>query len=134
MNTLNPSPSLPRFSVRTLITVVTLICLYFGAWELTKLVGTRAVAERIETNVMNPADMTCQAPFLVSTYSYSPDVQASTYPQTQGPERRHFVWMIGPVVPLPESFSTFVERIESKWHAWTGDGYMQPIRVHGGVI
>ena len=94
--------------------------------------GTRAFAERVETNVMNPSDMTCQAPFLVSTYWYQPKVIASTYPQ--GPERRHFLWMAGPVVPLPHSFTSFVGRLENMWYAWTHDDQLTPQRVHGGVI
>ena len=132
MNTFKPSRCLPRFSVRTLIGFVTLICFYFGAWELTKTSGTRAVADRVETDVMNPSDMTCGAPFVVSTYANLPDGKASSYPQ--GPQRHHFLWMVGPLVQLPQGFTKFVERVESEWYEWTNGDHMSPQRVHGGVI
>ncbi len=36
----------PRFTVRTLAIVVTLVCAYFGAWESTKRYGFSAVKKR----------------------------------------------------------------------------------------
>ncbi len=127
MNTFNPSRCLPRFSVRTLIIVVTLVGLYFGAWELTKTAGTQAVARRLEATNINPSDLTSQAPFLVSAF----EDQAGTYPQTQ---RRHHLWLVVKAVRLPQRFTRFVERLEDKWYAWTHDDQMTPQRVHGGVI
>src|SRR5262245_44551664 len=46
----------PRFSLRTLAIIVTLVCAYFGSWESTKRCG-----------VKYPAFQDCPAPFVVAT-------------------------------------------------------------------
>ena len=35
----------PRFSIRTLVIVVTLVCAYFGLWEATKRWGCPSVSD-----------------------------------------------------------------------------------------
>src|SRR5687767_11643873 len=45
-----PKRWMPRFSLRTLAIVVTLVCAYFAAWEPTKRIGVGAV----EKSVNNP--------------------------------------------------------------------------------
>ena len=130
MNTVNRKRWLPRFSIRTLIGIVTLVCLFFGSWELTKTVGVRAVETQLEASNMNPSYLTSQAPFLVSAYEYQ--TQSHAYPQTA--QRRHHLWLVVATVRLPQQFTSFVERIEDKWYAWTCDGHMRPRQVHGGII
>jgi hypothetical protein len=48
-NGTSPKRWRPRFSLRTLVIFVTLVCFYFGAWEATKNFGVPAVSEFIET-------------------------------------------------------------------------------------
>jgi hypothetical protein len=121
---------LPRFSIRTLIGIVTLVCLFFGGWELTKKVGIRAVETQLEASDMNPSGLSAQAPFLVSAYEYR--IPAGSLPHP--PLRRHHLWLVVATVRLPQQFTSFVERVEDKWYAWTNDGHMRPQRVHGGII
>ena len=44
-NGTSPKRWRPRFSLRTLFIFVTLVCFYFGAWEVTKTFGVPAVSK-----------------------------------------------------------------------------------------
>jgi hypothetical protein len=130
VNTDNRKRWLPRFSIRTLIGIVTLICLFFGSWELTKTIGVPAVAKRLEAMSISFFGLTSQGPFLVSAYENQRPLGAYQQPAP----RRHHLWLVVASVRLPEQFTSFVERVEDKWYAWTNDGHMRPQRVHGGII
>ena len=81
--------------------------------------------------MLAPPEVACQLPLLVETNLDNASPVPTTYPTT---ERRHFLWMLGPVVELPPLFTKFVEHIERAWRS-RGDGPpMAPQRVHGGVI
>jgi len=64
----------PQFSMRTLVVVVTLVGLYFGAWELTKHWGVGLVApETRKTDQVAPRPRpfdSSPAPFVVSRERY----------------------------------------------------------------
>ena len=130
MNTVTRKRWLPRFSIRMLFAFITLVCLFLGSWELTKSLGVPSVANGLEAKNISPSYLSSQAPFLVSAYEYQP--QANAYPQTA--QRHHHLWLVVATVRLPQRFTSFVERVEDKWYAWTGDGQMRPHRVHGGII
>jgi hypothetical protein len=56
----------PRFSLRTLLVVVTLTCVYFAAWEVTKRKGVAAVQRLAVNKDLHPATRgSSPMPFLV---------------------------------------------------------------------
>ena len=94
-----------QFSMRTLVLIVTLVGLYFGAWELTKHGGIGLVApERRKTDVpvtrTRPFD-SAPAPFVVSRERYY------GIPPKYGDYREYHIWFFGFTAPLP--FETDVE-------------------------
>ncbi len=114
-----------------LVAFVTLVCVYFGAWNLTSTAGTRAVARHLEHPGVNLPAVVCRLPLLVETRLH---VGQSRRNLDRGVDRRHFLWMLGPVVELPHEFTDFVGRVEGAWETWRSDDSMEPLRVHGGVI
>ena len=61
----------PRFSVRTLLILVTLVCAYFGAWQITSRYGikdkmvVRGPIGKSHGYERSRADVICPAPFLI---------------------------------------------------------------------
>ena len=49
-NGTSPKRWRPRFSLRTLVIFMTLVCVYFGAWETTKRFGIPDVTKFVETH------------------------------------------------------------------------------------
>jgi hypothetical protein len=95
----------PRFSVRTLAIVVTLVCAYFAAWEATKEYGI---------GLPTPWDYSSHSPIPLliveddaSDMSYA--VSANNTLRTSGP-RRYYIWLFGPRIKLPFE-STWVESV-----------------------
>jgi hypothetical protein len=109
----------PRFSLRTLAIIVTLVCAYFAAWEVTK----RYVAREQSRNVPNVLATRAIAPLLIArdTVSYGvtvngtfnasaskamlelPDggsLTASSFTILNA-RTHYYVWFLGPMVKLP---------------------------------
>ena len=90
----------PRFSVRTLVVLVTLVCLYFGCWEATKSKGV----EDIETVVFSTIDHgvfrldhDVPVPFLVRTRARSHPTDGKLIHSWH----RDYIWFFGYVAKLP---------------------------------
>ena len=97
----------PRFSLRTLVIFVTLVCVYFGAWEVTK---------RCEDTDKLSFDYKYRA-FVHGAYSPMPFVVARDEsdfivsdlqdygggnPSYSGSgPRRYYLWLVGPLIKLP---------------------------------
>jgi len=113
-----------RFSLRTLTIAVTLICLYFGAWELTKRYGVKrplGVTRTSHSAIINvaagsvpPENITVSsdspAPFIVSCCVYHFEYvakfsQAKQYSVVNGPVH-YYIWLFGAEFKLP---------LESTW-------------------
>jgi hypothetical protein len=77
----------PRFSLQTLAIVVTLVCVYFGLWEVTKRYGVPAVAAPKAAFRSSPAP-------LVVRYQQDPD-------DLFGDKPVYYVWLFGPIFRLP---------------------------------
>jgi hypothetical protein len=83
-----------RFSVRTLAIFITLVCAYFGAWEVTKTWGLPTEwpyrDPSTDTNVWIASS---PVPFVVRyELKFSPHL----------PDRSHYyLWLFGPQVKLP---------------------------------
>ena len=95
----------PRFSLRTLAIVVTLVCAYFGAWEATKRYGIQkqSTAETFyssnwDTGYTSYASFdTSRCPFIIVRDAYQ---------NGNKQDRVYFLWLFGP---------TWVPLFESKW-------------------
>lgn len=99
----------PRFSVRMLAIVVTLVCAYFGAWEATKRYG---LSSRI--TVVGWSRDANDKPYVIVERSPLPfvmscDELATGITQSDrslfGP-RHYYFWLFGPKIKLP---------LESTW-------------------
>jgi hypothetical protein len=61
----------PRFSVRTLVIIVTLVCIYLGAWQITRKYGindqmwVRGTIGNTHVYERSRAEVSCPAPFLI---------------------------------------------------------------------
>jgi hypothetical protein len=95
----------PRFSVRTLAILVTVICAYFGAWEVTKRnakVRANATVYGENDQPLRISNATIPMPFLVVR-------DECQYRDAKPKEfrRSYYVWLFGPMFrvadfpPLP---------------------------------
>jgi len=95
----SPSRRRPRFSIRALLLAVTLVALYFAAWEMTKRSGIGLVApERQIADIPSPRARpfdSCPAPFVVSRERYY------GLPPKYGDFREYHFWFFGYTVKLP---------------------------------
>lgn len=88
----------PRFSLRTLFVLVTLMCVYFAAWEVTKRNGIGYFEQRLVMRTWLAADdpFYSPMPFVVGVadlypeHSYPP-IYSMTSTATP-PTERHFIW------------------------------------------
>lgn len=93
-----PKRWLPRFSVRTLVIVVTLVCLYAACWGPTKKWGEDDVKQRLNERVSEfrfarPGQAI--APFIVTT--------DESHGSSQQPAVSHcyYFWFFGYVAKMP---------------------------------
>ena len=90
----------PRFSVRTLVIFVTLVCAYFGAWEATKKWGCKKV-DRLPIQWVGGE--TSYADF--SQRSPAPFIVCGDEPFTKGwssgYRTTYYLWLFGPKIKLP---------------------------------
>ncbi len=90
---------LPRFSLRTLIVLVTLVCVYFAAWEITKRKGVPDVRRPWggRTHRAWVHSESSPIPFIVSvTETGSNDLVLSDGSWYRPPStRRQFIWFFG---------------------------------------
>jgi hypothetical protein len=83
----------PRYSVRTLAILVTLVCAYFGAWEITKSYGVPVIQQSpvsfpIITEALSPM------PFVIRQHEV--DAAFSTVIM-----QRYYLWIFGVKIALP---------------------------------
>jgi hypothetical protein len=102
----------PRFSVRTLVIVVTLVSMYLGLWEITKQHGVREPSDafgwssREEPSVF---DSRAIAPLVVidreeATSQY---MEENGIPQWGGPpmtQTSYYLWLFGPRICLSRAY------------------------------
>ena len=94
----------PRFSVRTLVIVVTLVCCYAACWEPTKRQGVGDVDRRAGRELgFDVAAKTSEADHWVSQlFDASPIIPLVVGVTTPGSRRRNFYfWFFGYVAKLP---------------------------------
>jgi hypothetical protein len=103
--TTQPTPKRwrPRFSVRTVVIVVTLVCCYAACWGPTKTRGIKDVTDVVEAAGDDPKrfvdDATIVAPFLLRVDDITTVFLlcgAGPYPT-----RRYYFWFFGYVGELP---------------------------------
>jgi hypothetical protein len=94
----------PRFTVRTLAIVVSLVCAYFGAWEVTKRNGVPAVSSEVNSESTLVRSSRAPGPFLVLVDVHRRGKKTNT---SQGyiiqfdQVRLYHLWLLGPTVKLP---------------------------------
>ena len=102
----------PRFSIRTLVIFVTVVCCYFGAWEATKRYGvpTKARSGSVTAHVSGrrvPGTVkSCISPLpcLLIQDVLQPRVRIKTSGSLtiEYYQGRHFhLWLFGPTIKLP---------------------------------
>lgn len=126
----------PRFSLRTLGILFTLVCLYFGCWAATKRAGVQSIEQLLDDEFQPSSETTSPWPFVVSAQVNDLDYHLEGIIFLRPLERRHYFWLPGVAQRLPSSFTNFVQKCEERWYDWTHDepDHMTPQRVHGGVI
>ncbi|HUG67167.1 MAG TPA: hypothetical protein VMM76_05425 [Pirellulaceae bacterium] len=89
----------PRFSVRTLVIVVTLVCCYAACWGPTKTRGVANVADRIEGEFYCiPLTNSGKLEMRASSTIVVPFVVQHEYPNGT---RHFYFWLFGYVAKLP---------------------------------
>jgi hypothetical protein len=84
----------PRFSVRTLLIVVTLVCVYFGAWKATKQWGCPQVLGMYWDGTSTSSPM----PFVVVRTVVV--AKESNGVHRLGTDRTYYLWLFGHVAKL----------------------------------
>ena len=98
----------PKFSVRTLVIVVTLVCCYLGAWEATKTWGIPA----IPVSAYQASELTSPCPFVIVNPEDSSNKIADSFNEIAkllgGPvgatgekQREVYFWFFGYIAKLP---------------------------------
>ena len=93
----------PRFSVRTLAIVVTLVCCYAACWGPTKSRGVSDVELDAEESLLIAAEATSVAPLVVVVQGYQLKLLwGRTRVMEDSPyRRRYYFWFFGYVAKLP---------------------------------
>jgi len=89
----------PRISVRTLAVVVTLVCAYFGCWEITKRHGVAAIAYEYELTGNIVAHWGPTGIF--HTSAAAPLIVRQDENFSEHLSRRYYFWFFGYVAKLP---------------------------------
>lgn len=84
----------PCFSLRTLAIVVTLACLYFGAWEATKRWGLPKI---VKLDRENTVVMIASSPAACVIWR----VEGDENNPNAGLTKCYYLWLFGPSIELP---------------------------------
>ena len=90
----------PRFTVRTLAIVVTLVCAYFATWEATKRYGAVFHAERSPLPFFVIRDVAIELP------TPPVDPRPSRYVPNYQRVQRYYLWFFGGEIQLFETPTT----------------------------
>jgi hypothetical protein len=104
-----------RFSVRALVILVTLVCVYFGLWDATKKFGVPELHPVTDPIRLDPGSKPRPEPRIVAANSPLPlivrcderRVGVAWTPVTKKPiaivtrYRCYYVWLCGPMIKLP---------------------------------
>lgn len=87
----------PRWSIRTLLIVVTLGCAYLACWAPTTTSGVTDLAAFLQTG---PGNVTCRAPLLLESAVITPDSRSPLL-RFVITRRDYYLWFFGCVAKLP---------------------------------
>jgi hypothetical protein len=104
--TTQPTPKRwrPRFSVRTLVVLVTLVCGYAACWGPTKTRGVRDVHDYCYpqwVQAITPATASSRLPLVVSVDDHLTSLSVSAGTHGLLSRRRYYCWFFGYVAKLP---------------------------------
>ena len=96
----------PRFSVRTLAIVVTLVCCYAACWGPTKTRGVGDVASHVRSQLVRTTDNVSRigvSRAFLELYesATAPLIVGIKRPEWQGATRHYYFWFFGYVAKLP---------------------------------
>lgn len=101
----------PRFSIRTLAIVVTLVCAYFGAWEATKRYGVNEGQVIVGNVGQRGSFFTSEwspAPLITSCLDHDVTVRDGGVVELRKINGwNYYIWLFGPKIKLP---------FRSEWH------------------
>src|SRR5688572_2982036 len=97
---------LPRFTLRTLAIVVTLICAYFAAWEATKRYGVGPLPRPsgvVAIRAHSPMPLVIVEDQLDGPYDNLLVLvaRANSFPPLSTGTRHYYLWLFGPQIKLP---------------------------------
>ena len=93
----------PRFSLRTLVLFMTLVCVYFGAWEATKRYGVGPEPDFISSSLLSPLtwNESSPAPFIIGRDEGEYESSGSPTISRWSWHRRYYLWLFGPEIQWP---------------------------------
>ncbi len=94
----------PRFSVRSLAIVVTLICVYLGAWDATQKYGVETIQSQFSLPIGHCTTLNqnySPAPLILARQECDWVVVFGELPETQNRCWRYYVWLFGLKIKLP---------------------------------
>jgi hypothetical protein len=106
----NPTPKRfrPRFSIRTLLIVVTLVCCYAASWGPTKRYDEWDVFNLRPLDGVQPGPrLKAVMPLILGTYGFDPRFDSlvfsdgATHSDRERFVRRYYFWFFGYVAKLP---------------------------------
>ena len=106
----NPRPTpkrfRPRFSIRTLVILVTLVCVYLASWLATTRTGVNDVVAHVKAESPPPqfrGDMveTIESQSAVLPFVVLVDQWHPTAENAYNVRRRYYFWFLGYVAKLP---------------------------------
>jgi hypothetical protein len=93
-----------QFSLRAILALMTLVCIYFASWQATKSIGLRQVVQFLHDSPLReedgawrypPWDVTSPMPLVVGTTEWSKYHGSFCF------VRRHYVWFFGLTIKTP---------------------------------
>jgi hypothetical protein len=110
-----PNRFRPRFSIRTLVIVVTLVCCYAACWGPTKRRGPNAIRQHVGVDEwIEPEPV---APLVVRTTELRSAWLEPTLPDkpTYTSTQRYYLWLFGAVAQLPVAGEVELEYDMYQW-------------------
>lgn len=94
----------PRFSIRTLGIFVTLVCAYFGTWEVTKKFGVPKTPIKVDSDGGMIVDAGSTIPFVIWQDETDNGFIGVNRLVFINPKRCFYIWVFGARIKLPFEF------------------------------
>jgi hypothetical protein len=106
-----------KFSLRTILLLLTLVCCYLGFWSVTKHFGPEAVKKySVPKKIRLVLEQSSPAPFIVAADEArrpEPSTSPAFDPESRLFYRRYYIWLFGYVVETPFKYALDLAYISS---------------------